>query len=193
MVVCFVGIQGVPVPTNAPVSPGPPCWLPILHCGVLSPLRRCQSPSCLVSPSTFSLPACSPPVAEPTTSKPRPRSSRRAALCSSRKLPVECWWNPCMVQQCGIITAFLEVERPSWKQLPFQDPLSPCQDPTSSCCLPTLCNSGAARGVRCAPMVHHTPPGLASTSCLASPCGLRYAWSQGNLVEKEPGRGKLKT
>ncbi|XP_031459035.1 RING finger protein 212B isoform X3 [Phasianus colchicus] len=32
---------------------------------------------------------------------------------------------------------------------------------------------GAARGIRCSPMVHRTPPGLASTSCLISPCRSR--------------------
>ncbi|XP_021238958.1 RING finger protein 212B isoform X2 [Numida meleagris] len=62
---------------------GPPCWLPTHRCGVLSPPRHCRSPSCPVSPSASSLPACSLPVSEPTASRPRPRLRCLVQLKSS--------------------------------------------------------------------------------------------------------------
>lgn len=191
---CFLGTRDVPGPTKAPICPGLPCWLPVLRCGVLSPLRRCQSPSRPVSPSTFCPPACSPAVAEPTMAWPRPSSYCSAAVCGSKKRLLECWWHPCIVQQCGTIAAILEVERSSWKQMPFLDAslLRPHQFLSSSYSL-QFC--GMFWGCQRGSLLPHGAPHPSRPDfhlLLSITMQAKVSLEPGNLVETEPGWGKPK-
>ncbi|XP_031459033.1 RING finger protein 212B isoform X1 [Phasianus colchicus] len=108
--------------------------------------------------------AHSPPVAEPTMSWPRPSSYCLTALCSSRKCPLECWWNPCIVQQCGIIAAILEFYGIFW-----------------GCQRDSLLPHGAP---------HPSRPGF--HLLLNITVQVKVCLKPGNFVEAEPGCGKPK-